>query len=192
MTKQEIEFDAETTIRLIKNTKKWTRVLDDAAMKLADSPTTILHRAKKWDFSNLSQQQFNEVKSLIFSIPAQAHMVAISLRQIFIYSKRLQNTKYWTGSIAKKGAEFQKQYNSEKTQDLRDVLEHSADYIVGKGRKPKLVKDLDSDWPTLKCLNGKMMPIGLFGIEYELAPIITSAIEFTKLLPSSDELGDSK
>ena len=65
-------------------------------------------------------------------------MIAICLRQIDEYARELEACSLWSGALAETGSAFLKLVASEDLRNLRDVVEHSAEYIAGKGREPKL------------------------------------------------------
>jgi hypothetical protein len=111
-------------------------------------------------------------------------MIAISLRQIDEYARKLEACPLWSGAIAETGSAFRKLVASEELRNLRDVVEHSAEYIAGKGRKPELVQDPDADWPSAQIINGKITRIAIFGRSYDVQTTILAAIEFVKALPT--------
>jgi len=186
-----MSLTAEQERRLASNLKKWARILDESARALSMSLDELMRLFREYDFSNLTPNQFRDVRSSVFSAPADAHMLAISLRQIDEYARELEGSSLWSGGIARTGAAFRSLFASEEARNLRDVVEHSAEYIAGKGRKPDLVQDPDADWPSVLIINGKVVRITVFGCSYEVRPLILAAIEFVKALPHRKADGES-
>jgi len=175
---------AEQERRLVSNIKKWARILDESAHALSSNDISKLFR--EYDFSNLTPDQFRQVRSSVFSLPADAHMVAISLRQIDEYARELEGSSLWSGGIAHAGTTFRSLLASEEARNLRDVVEHGAEYVAGRGRRPELVQDPDADWPSVLIIDGKVIRITVFGLSYEVKPLILAAIEFVRVLPSGN------
>ena len=174
----------ETEKRLIWNVKKWARILDGVASNLSQAPDRVIAQFQEYDFSNLTREQLSAVRSSVFQIPTDAHMIGISLRQIDEYAKQLSNYPLWSDEVAAKGNVFRSAYGSSKLRDMRNVLEHGAEYLAGKGDKPHLVVDPGGDWPGVLMINRKVERITVFGVEYDVKPVILAAIEFVKALPS--------
>ena len=61
-------------------------------------------------------------------------MVAISLRQIDEYARELERSSLWSGAIADSGTAFRSLLASEEARNLRDVVEHGAEYVAGRAR----------------------------------------------------------
>jgi len=71
------------------------------------------------------------------------HLLAIGIRQIERHLQYLEKeVGFRTTEIAQAAKQFFDVYNSTDVKNLRDLLEHQADYIVGKGEKPRLVVDM--------------------------------------------------
>jgi len=177
---------ADQQRRLVSNIKKWARILDESAMSLSKLPLEIMRLSREYNFSNLTPDQIRNLRSSIFAIPADAHMVALCLRQIDEYARELKACPLWSGVIAEKGSAFRDIMSSQELRNLRDVVEHSAEYIAGKGRKPELVQVPDKDWPSTLIVNGKVTRIGIFGRDYNVQTAILAAIEFFRALPAED------
>jgi hypothetical protein len=174
--------------RLVWNLLKWARVLDAIAQAVGEFAPNLLKLHKEMNWSDLNQDQQRQLSSVIFAAPADAHMIAICLRQINEFVEQLKQSSLWTGAVKEKGRLFQRLFTAEEIIDLRDVLEHGAEYIAGKGSKPHLVEDLDGDWPGVLCINGRPIRITVFGRSYEIKPVVLAAIELAKVLPKKDEL----
>ena len=71
-----------------------------------------------------------------------AHLLAIGLRQIEEHLQYLKKLGFRTPKIAQAAKQFFAAYKTADLKDLRDLLEHQAQYIAGKARKPHLVVDL--------------------------------------------------
>ncbi len=67
--------------------------------------------------------------------------------------------------------------------ELRNVFEHEADYIVGKGRSPGLVSsDWDGEGPGMVTSSDGIDTFWIFGISYSLTEAIAAALECKKTL----------
>jgi hypothetical protein len=174
--------------RLVWSTKKWARMLDTSASSLSKDPDRFDKLAREYDFSNLTRDQLREVRSAVYELSIDAHMIAICLRQIDEHAQQLKRSSLWSRAIARAGETFSKIMRSEELIDLRDVMEHSAHYVVGDGKKPALVLDPDQDWPSVLGLNGKVARISVFGRSYEVQEAIRASIAFVKTLPPTDKL----
>jgi hypothetical protein len=76
---------------------------------------------------------------------ADAHDLAIGIRQIDEHLQHLKNLKragFRTPQIKQAAKQFFSAYKSADVKNLRDLLEHQAEYIVGRGDKRHLVVDL--------------------------------------------------
>ena len=71
-----------------------------------------------------------------------AHLLAIGMRQIERHLQFLKDVGFRNPAIADAATKFFDACNTAVVRDLRDLLEHQADYIAGEGRKPHLVVDL--------------------------------------------------
>ncbi len=70
-----------------------------------------------------------ELVAKVFRVAmVNAHMIAIALRQIDRHLQHLASE--WSGDLAREGARFRTLYAASDMKDFRDVLEHSADYLV--------------------------------------------------------------
>lgn len=173
---------AEQEKRLIGSVQKWARILDENTQSLSKAIPNMLEMVKKFDFSNLTPEQLREVRSGVFVFPTAAHMIAISLRQIDEHARELRRSDLWTGDVARKGSEFRRILRSEDIRDLRDVVEHGAQYLAGKGWKPHLVQDPNQDWPSSLIVGGRIVRIGVLGRAYEVREVIVAALQFAGAL----------
>ena len=142
----------------------------------------MMNLTKRIDFNNLSADQLREVRWAVLSAPTSAHTVAICLRQLDEYARELQNSAIWTREIAAKGIYFRDLVASEEIRNLRDVVEHSVEYLAGGGRKPTLIHDPEADWPSVQVIDGKATVITVFGRAYQVKPTILAAIAFARAL----------
>lgn len=169
--------------RLASSLNKWARILDESCASLAKHPESLTQKLRTYDPHDLTTSQFREIRSIVFAIPADAHLVAICLRQIDEHARELAKYPIWTGDVATKGAAFRSLIASEELRDLRDVIEHGAEYIAGKGRKPELVQEPNNDWPSGQMLDNKIVRISVFGRGYNVSSAIYAAIQLAMVLP---------
>ncbi len=105
------------------------------------------------------------------------HMIAIALRQIDRHLKRL--APEWSGDLAREGARFRTLYAASDMKDFRDVLEHSADYLVDDGTKPELKQSEEVGYSVL-AVDRRIQGISVFGKTYDVVPLVAAT---TALLP---------
>src|SRR3989442_38167 len=74
---------------------------------------------------------------------SDAHLLTNGLRQIERHLTLLKKTGFRTPQIVKAANQFFDDYNATDLKNLRDLLEHQADYLAGEGQKPHLVVDLN-------------------------------------------------
>ena len=177
-------IDDDKTRRLVWNIKKWAWILDLSAEAVGQNAERMIALFHELNFGELTKEELRKVRTEVFAGPLNAHMIAVCLRQIDGFARRLKSSSIWSGAVAKKGENFLAIFGSEELKDMRDVLEHAADYVVGKGRKPQLLVDPDQDWPSVLGLNKRVERITVFGKSYEVKTAILAAIELSKLLPS--------
>lgn len=175
----------QQTQRIVRALWKWIIILRKSANDLSDSPKQWIELIHSLDLSNLTRQQRGELRSSFYQTPADAHVIAICLRQIDQHIKALMKSQLWRGELAKRGQNFRSIFGSNEIKDLRDVIEHSAEYLAGGGDKPKLVQDPDQDWPAISIAEGQALDVTLFGRRYHLQPAIDAAFEFAKELPKN-------
>ncbi len=175
----------EQTQRIVRALWKWINILDKSANELSRSPEKWIELIHSLDLSHLTRQQVKVLRSALYQTPADAHVIAICLRQIDQHIKALMKSQLWRGELAKRGQNFRSIFGSNEIVDLRDVIEHSADYLTGSGRKPELFQDPDQDWPAVSIAEGQALDVTLFGRRYNMLPSITAATELAKALPKS-------
>ena len=97
---------------------------------------------------------------------------------------QLRQTSAWEKNLARNGNALIAAVETDDIKDLRDVLEHFEDYVIGKGSKPSLVQD-DRVPATSMAWHGdgSVRAIWLFGREYDLQPALTAAAELLAVLP---------
>lgn len=182
-------LNGEETRRIVRALWKWINILHESAYDLSHGGDRMTELTEKHGTSNLTREQVGEFRSALFQFPTNAHMIAISLRQVNEHVTELSSSALWQGELAKRGKEFQSIFRSDDIRDLRDVLEHGAKYLAGKkGRKLNLIKDSSGDWPSFTALNNKLVNIGVFGRNYHVEPAITAAFEFADALPKSKDV----
>jgi hypothetical protein len=72
----------------------------------------------------------------------EAHLLAIGIRQIEKHLQYLKTVGFRTPEIKRAAKQFFTVCKTADVKNLRDLLEHQAEYIAGKGKKPHLVVDL--------------------------------------------------
>jgi hypothetical protein len=107
---------------LVRSILKWVRILDECVADLAKTPDHLRAQFERYDFNNLTKDQLNEVRSRVFKIPTNAHLIAISLRQLDEHARELERFPIWSGEIAKYGNQFRMLVTSTEIRDLRDVI----------------------------------------------------------------------
>jgi hypothetical protein len=110
---------------------------------------------------------------------SDAHLLAIGLRQIEQHLRRLKRmrTGFRTPHIAQAAKQFLVAYNTGDVNNLRHLLEHQAEYIVGGGKYRRLVVDLhesiafgsDSTEPE------ESVWVSVFGRKFRVDPIVRAA-----------------
>ncbi|PYN91628.1 MAG: hypothetical protein DMD89_30275 [Candidatus Rokuibacteriota bacterium] len=71
-----------------------------------------------------------------------AHLLAIGIRQIEEHFQHLKKVGFRTPEIAQAAKQFFAACKTADVKNLRDLLEHQAQYIAGKPQKPHLVVDV--------------------------------------------------
>ena len=104
----------------------------------------------------------------------EAHVLAICLRQIQEHLEQLRRLKHGgfrTPRIARATERFFRAYNTADLKNLRDLLEHQADYVAGKGDKRHLVVDLKESVSFGNDASGKVW-VSIFGRQCRVDPIV--------------------
>jgi hypothetical protein len=116
---------------------------------------------------------------------ALVHMVTISFQQIDRYSRYLQLTSIWREDVARAGNSFREELRHAGIRDLRNVLEHSADYSVGRGDRPELAPDPTNNFANHAARDGRLIELGAFGRWYRVEDAMRAAREFAATLPDA-------
>lgn len=66
--------------------------------------------------------------------------------------------------------------------DLRNVIEHHADYLVGAGHRPQLVQDRERITITYTLDPFQLRGVVLFGVEYDVGGAVEMAMSFHESL----------
>lgn len=105
---------------------------------------------------------------------SNAHLLAIGIRQIEQHLRRLKSAGFRTPQIRQAAKQFFNAYKSADVKNLRDLLEHQADYIAGKGEKPRLVVDLKQSVSFGSDSTGseELVWVYVFGRECRVDPIV--------------------
>ena len=123
-----------------------------------------------------------ELVAKVFRVAmVNVHVIAIALRQIDRHLKRL--APEWSGDLAREGARFRDLYAASDMKDFRDVLEHSADYLVDDGTKPELKQSEGAGYSVL-AIDGRIQGISVFGKTYDVVPLVAAATALLPLLAS--------
>ncbi len=103
-----------------------------------------------------------------------AHLLAIGMRQIERHLQFLKDVGFRNPAIADAATKFFDACNTAVVRDLRDLLEHQADYIAGEGRKPHLVVDLRQPVSFGGDSTGseELVWVSVFGRQYRVDPIV--------------------
>ena len=173
-----LALDERQVRRLVSDLEAWAIVLDVVAYRLATIQTeqipAILERE---DAMEIGGEGFKQLRRAIFGVKADAHMLVLSLRQINEHLRELRAVaSLWTDEVTRAVDEFHRHYGTEALRDMRDMLEHSAEYVAGKGRKPNRIVDPGASWPGIGSVDGQISTLQLFGNDYQLTEVIGSAL----------------
>jgi len=108
-----------------------------------------------------------------------AYLIAVALRRIEDHVRLLRSR--WSGDFARYGTEFMRVFEECGIKDLRDLLEHSADYVAKCGRRLDLVLDAERG-PAfeLDSSGTGVRTIRTFGREFLVEPAIGAALALEK------------
>jgi len=81
---------------------------------------------------------------------------------------------------------FANMYNSNDLQNIRNVLEHLEEYIVGKGHKPDLIVNSEPN-PSFSSGPGGELFLGIFGRRYNIGRAIQSALSLHDVIHAHRE-----
>ena len=112
------------------NTLTWTGIIREVASRL--SATHLIQQMGALQQDPHAAQQWL----------SDAHLLVIGCRQVDRHLKFLQKLGFRTSRMEQAAKGFLGAYNTTDLKDLRDLLEHQADYIAGQGRNSKLAIDL--------------------------------------------------
>ena len=103
-----------------------------------------------------------------------AHLLAIGIRQIEEHLQYLKKLGFRTPEIAQAAKQFFAAYKTADLKDLRNLLEHQAQYIAGEGRKPHLVVDLKQSVSFGSDAPGEEQSlwVSVFGWKCRVDPIV--------------------
>jgi hypothetical protein len=173
------------TIRIVCSLHKWRHILDHAA----SSASRVTLGA--WDVApnggvaiEPDDERMASLKPLVMSGTIASHMVTIALRQIQEQLVYLEKTPVWQGEVEKLAKVFLDAVNQQELRDLRNVLEHEAEYMAGDGVKPSLVVHRGYDWPEVTCADGDLISVSVFGRTYYVHTAIIAARDFVASLPN--------
>jgi len=106
----------------------------------------------------------------------EQYLIPIILRQIDDHIRVLKSE--WSGELAVKGKQFRKMFRDSEVRELRNTLEHSADYLVGKGRTPSLMLKNEPD-PSIRTDSDsrEVVSVTLFGRQYVVKDLMSAALD---------------
>ena len=164
----------------------WVRILDVVAHRLVtEGPERFDEFRTSGSLQDLDRTEFLKLTQAVYGLRVDAHMVVLSLRHIDEHLCQLKESSVLSGSEIAAAEEFWRHFNSEEIRDMRNLLEHSALYLAGRGRKMKLVKEPD-DWPGLLASNGKLEKLFVFGNTYVVRTVIESAVAVARAVQKTD------
>lgn len=156
---------------MVSDLRFWALILDRA-----------VHRLVSVSFDGQTLSSRFDTISTVVTMRSDAHLVPLSLRHIDEHLRQLKGSSLWTDQVAALATEFWQEYNSEEIRNLRNLLEHSAEYVAGRGTKRELVEDPDDSWPGMLATDNRLVRITLFGRTYAVRSVITAAIALGKEL----------
>lgn len=101
---------------------------------------------------------------------SNAHLLTIGIRQIERHLQHLKDTGFRTRQIEQAATQFFDAYDIADVKNLRDLLEHQADYVAGKCQKPHLVVDLTESVSFGNDAFGRW--VSVFGTRCHVDPIL--------------------
>jgi len=115
---------------------------------------------------------------------AQTYLIAMALKQMKKRVAWLQGSRALPDDAGPAVTEFLTLYRSEELKDLRDVLAHAHDYTVGKGCKPELVVNPDTDtWAAGVFITAdRVSELRMFGKSYRVREVIDAAQRVAEVL----------
>ena len=102
------------------------------------------------------------------------HTVSLILRHVAEHLRRLEPCPDRFREAAKA---YLKEYEEQELKNLRDVLEHQAEYLAGSGRHQELVLDANSTVTFGAGSGGRQDEVWIyaFGREYRIGDLLRSA-----------------
>lgn len=101
-------------------------------------------------------------------------LIPLILRQIDDHIRVLKSG--WSGELAVKGKQYRKMFRGSEIRDLRNVLEHLADFLIGRGNEPNLMRKDEPD-PSVQTKDGEVISMTLFGKRYMVRDLINAALD---------------
>ena len=137
---------------------------------------SILPRLSPMEPEELAKQYVTmmENERAVWAWLSDAHVLAIGLRQIQEHLERLGRLKgagFRTSQIAQAAEQFFRAYKTADVSNLRDLLEHQAEYIAGGGTKRRLIVDVTQSVSFGNDASGKVW-VSIFGRQCRVDPIV--------------------
>ena len=171
--------------KLVAAIHRWVRMLNAAERSVDQSLFNQMFSLPTYGPMREDVDNVGNFRHWNYSVIVGVHMVTISFGQLEEHTKHLAKTSLWHGDVARKGESFRSEVSRFGIGDLRDVLEHSADYIVGCGWKPHLAPDRSADFPGYGGAKGRLDMIEVFGRKYQIQDAMRAAREFAATLPNA-------
>ncbi len=167
---------------LVSDLRTWINIAASVSRHIIEEPEELheIVRDSKGSFNPDPKQ----VAIILRVAVVNVHTLAIALRQIDRHVQLL--TPEWSGELASRGAKFRTLFASSEMQDFRDVLEHSADYVADRGRKPELKQSEQAGYSVLG-VDKRISGISVFGKTYDVLPVIAAALDLMPLLSRTTE-----
>ncbi len=162
---------------LTSEARTWINIVVSVASQVTEEGEEVLEIARDAD-GDFNPKQLAKILRVAVT---NVHLIAIALRQVDRHLEYL--APEWSGELAKQAVEFRDLYASSDMKDLRDVLEHSADYVADQGRNPEL-KEHEQPGYGLLAQNQQISGVFVFGRTYDVSPVIAAARDLLPLLPA--------
>jgi hypothetical protein len=175
-------MQAEEVAWTVQGIRHWVDVMElmnrDQLILLARNRDRALQATKMGDRVALPVDES-------ITMTVAAHMLALSFTHIAKRLKILQGWKRLPDEARQPTRRFLERFESEEIKDLRDGLEHSADYLAGRGDYPeRIIVDItDCQTPGVAVQHAKhVTQLRLFGRLYPVGDLIVYAREIRSAL----------
>lgn len=162
---------------LVSDARTWVNIAVSTSRSIVGEPEDLMDVTH--DAGGHFAPDPNAIAKILRIAVVNVHMLAVALRQIDRHLELL--APEWEGDLAKRGTHFRNLYASSEMKDLRDVLEHSADYVADRGRKPQLKQSEHAGY-GVTAVNGKIEGIHVFGKTHDVFPVVAAAVDLLPVL----------